>query len=635
MKSLLLAIIIALTLPNLSAYAEGSLKIKPKKPLIGKSVTLTYSPDKKLAGSKKLYAIFHSFSNTSTKPEARQTLLKYNKKKKTYTAKVALKKNEVFGFFSISDGKNIDNNNKQFWDVVVYAKKGKPARNAFARNAIVHLGNLPDRANRQLNVAEATKLMGKELKYYPDNTPAAIGYVSLKGETNKASQEEFTAVIDSILKNPFDKADGNTIRSISQALNILARKTEAEKLTNDYVKQYPQSELAMERSIQEVQSARTAEEFLKKTLVHLQSFPNSMFASSLHETMSQAYLQLKTLDKAETQFSQLPYVSPEAYNIIAWTLVEQKGDSAMALKFAEKAMKEARNPSQKLRPSYIPPIEWEKSNVKSLGLVLDSYGAALAQLGKKKEAAKAYSEAMSTASDVADASMYERALRSFSGQKSDKEMYQLASNAISVAKTTPYILKQHKKLYSAVHGHAEKFEYSQALKKLEAKAEVARRKERIASRLNLPAIQGTFSTMDGKPVRLADLKGKVVMIDFWATWCGPCKKSFPAMQEMYEEYKNNKDVQFLIVNVWERSEDRKKAVQGFMKKHPTYSFDVFFDLKDEVVGKFGVTGIPTKFYLDRNGKVQYKEVGYKPPSEFKREMRETIETLLSKEFYDG
>jgi peroxiredoxin len=120
----------------------------------------------------------------------------------------------------------------------------------------------------------------------------------------------------------------------------------------------------------------------------------------------------------------------------------------------------------------------------------------------------------------------------------------------------------------------------------------------------------TLKDLDGNTVATADLKGKIVILDFWATWCGPCKRSFPAMQKTVNKYKDDPNVKFLFIDTWERVADPSKDVKKFIQDN-NYTFQVLLDDKTTgVVSQFKVKGIPAKFIIDGAGNVRFKLTGF-------------------------
>jgi peroxiredoxin len=112
--------------------------------------------------------------------------------------------------------------------------------------------------------------------------------------------------------------------------------------------------------------------------------------------------------------------------------------------------------------------------------------------------------------------------------------------------------------------------------------------------------------IDGNEAKLADFKGKVVLIDFWASWCGPCKRAMPHIQRIYEKYKD-KDVVVLGINTRESQEGK---VEPFLKEHKI-TYRTLVDNDGKVVKQYGVQGIPALFLIDKEGLIQFKQTGFR------------------------
>ena len=126
-----------------------------------------------------------------------------------------------------------------------------------------------------------------------------------------------------------------------------------------------------------------------------------------------------------------------------------------------------------------------------------------------------------------------------------------------------------------------------------------------------------FSVTDvnGKKVSLSDFKGKTIVLDFWATWCGPCVESFPAMQMAANRYANDPEVKFLFIHCWENVADPLTDAKNFLSKR-NYAFDLYMDPVDPgtkrspAAAAFKVNGIPAKFIIDGKGRIRFSVSGF-------------------------
>jgi peroxiredoxin len=121
-----------------------------------------------------------------------------------------------------------------------------------------------------------------------------------------------------------------------------------------------------------------------------------------------------------------------------------------------------------------------------------------------------------------------------------------------------------------------------------------------------PAPDFVLKDIDGNEAKLADFKGKVVLIDFWASWCGPCKRAMPHIQRIYEKYKD-KDVVVLGINTRESQEGK---VEPFLKEHKI-TYRTLVDNDGKVAKQYRVRGIPALFLIDMEGRIQFKHTGFR------------------------
>ena len=136
----------------------------------------------------------------------------------------------------------------------------------------------------------------------------------------------------------------------------------------------------------------------------------------------------------------------------------------------------------------------------------------------------------------------------------------------------------------------------------------------LLSTANAADIQGkapnfTLKSNTGKNIKLSELRGQVILLNFWASWCGPCRQEMPLLEKLHQRY-SSLGFTVLGVNV---EEDSSKA--NAMLKHVPVTFPILYDTQNTVSKQYKVSGMPTTVMIDRNGNMRYLHKGYKSGDE--------------------
>jgi peroxiredoxin len=142
----------------------------------------------------------------------------------------------------------------------------------------------------------------------------------------------------------------------------------------------------------------------------------------------------------------------------------------------------------------------------------------------------------------------------------------------------------------------------------------------VAADAGGPAPSFTLTSLTGQPAALSQYKGQVVMVNFWATWCGPCQQEMPLLDQMYKKYK---PAGFTLIGV--NVDKEAPAVKDLMTRKPV-SFPVLLDPANQVSKAYHVDEMPSSVIIDRKGEIRYIHRGYRPGDE--NEYQDRIRQLI-------
>lgn len=128
-----------------------------------------------------------------------------------------------------------------------------------------------------------------------------------------------------------------------------------------------------------------------------------------------------------------------------------------------------------------------------------------------------------------------------------------------------------------------------------------------------------------KEFNLSNYKGKIVYLDFWASWCIPCRKSFPWMNKIQEQYE---DQEFKIVTI--NLDKEKDLALDFLKSYPA-NFEIFYDPKGIIAKKYAIKGMPSSILFDKKGKIVSVHTGFfsKKVTHYEQEIEQLVRTQLN------
>jgi thiol-disulfide isomerase/thioredoxin len=370
---------------------------------------------------------------------------------------------------------------------------------------------------------------------------------------------------------------------------------------------------------------------------YLKKYPNSERREEIERELYKLSMKLRDRNRAIIYAEKL--VAGDEDNVEALTnlitmLRERKAeaDSTKALAYADALVKRfERIITDSPKPRRVSSAQWQDRKEQGIASVYLLRGKIHADLGADDKArsdlTKSYQAARLAETAVALGELAEK--RKGVDEAID---YYLQAFTISLNTDDRIDLKSLRRkvgqLYSAKNGS----EIGLGDRLLKAHdAFVKEREERLA-KLDPPNINEgvndtlkfTLTRLDGSPLKLDDQRGKVIVMNFWATWCGPCLTEMPLFEKAIAKYKDDKEVFFLAITT---DEDRD-LVAPFLKQ---YKFNLPVAYADYLNDHFAVSSIPTTIILDRKGEVSFRQAGFNPREDFLEALSEKIEDAKKRE----
>ncbi|RPE14185.1 TlpA family protein disulfide reductase [Chitinophaga lutea] len=585
MKRIIIACIILLGITT----ARAQVTISPEFPERGQTVTVSYAPAAPVKGPVTLMFSYSNFYDLAWKmpmePQGNQ-----------WTTSFKLADFATFATFYLQAGDSVIRPGAgKHYEVAVYNNK-VPVENGLLYKGYslsAQMGKSPLLAARQAEQYAA------ELQRYPDNYEAKLRLLQYRISTaTGAEKETLRAQAHKVIADKFYAAPtvpGN-MNKVTMGYLIIGENSRLDSIRQVVRERYPESDMGRDLWTAYIAKGKDTAKQIDLFLAALkkETAENAGAFSAMHDKLFDYYAARKNGAKAVLHARKVaandksPYY-PNTLKNIAQTLLDNQLMPDTARAYAARALAMAdKFPAGVIRffpeTGYIYPHVDDSTRkavtAKAKGNLLSMLGLIDMQQGRMKDADARMTEAMQISGD--------------------KET--LDNVAVFFNKTNNRV----------------------RLQELQALREKAMLEKVAKMRAPRPAPVMQFTDLKGKPVDPASLKNKVVVIDFWATWCIPCMEEMPYLQKVYNQYRDRKDVVFMVVNSGARN--TLADAQGW-SGNKKYTFPVYYNTDPEAGDKFKFNIIPATYLIGKDGNIQFSNIGFEGP-EVETKLKLQIEMLL-------
>lgn len=598
---------------------------KPNNPKLGDVISVTYMPWAKHASIRKASEVT---LQVLVLPEiGKQPLLVETPLQKSDSVWKGTVKLEATGarylLYQFVSGNLRDDNAEEGWGTLVVGANGKALEGGhYWRGAVLAFGGYKGfKLTKDIVAAKAEFV--QERKLYNENYHALS--LSWYLETNPIPTEEGIAHVRKELNAVFPhfRKNEEALPTFLVWLELTGQTPKADSLRQVMTAENPKGKVAMSWRQREISKERDLMKRWQDMEEYIADFP--MKEDELLAYQKQlviAYVQAEQYDKAYLLLKHTLKLDPDLYRTATAPMVDKGFDLKLALRWLVEGIDRARKQDESFRPPSSTKAEWKKSQASTLAALLNTYGEALTKLKRKIEAEPAFMEAyeLTNGDDLAiDVNLLDACI----ANEKSKEAEGIGLDCLGKGKSNLPIVEKVRTAYMKMHGSLSG--YDEAVQN----AKLAEESRLLKRGINKPAPDFFLRDMNGGTVKLSDLRGKVVVLNFWAMWCGQCKASLPHLQKVVERYRDYRTVAFVGINAFESvtGPARDSLVKKFMNDGK-YTFPLVYDEGSSYAQQLAVEGIPAVVVIDRQGNIQFKTVGFSNGDEMVNELVTQIDLLL-------
>ncbi|WP_431292290.1 TlpA family protein disulfide reductase [Pedobacter sp. P26] len=596
-----------------------SVTIKPEKIKRGDTVTISYDPTAtyaKITPDAPSVTIVFTYSTFYDLPWKMPMV----KKGKIWTASFVAGRFATFAAFYLQSGEQIQQPAADQHYVLRVFDGERRVKSSFLHESYSLSAQMPKSPDLQ---AKKLILLGEELKNNPDHYEAKVAQLNTMMIMAKSPQEKLRLREQArkIIAAKFEEnptLPGN-VNLVTMGYLMIGEKSRLDSVRKVIMQRFPDADISKDfRAAVIAKEQDTATKIAKlEAMLKKSDKPGEEGSEGIHKMLFDYYASVKDSTRALFHASKLnikvsPY-TPQALKDIAARLTENKIAPSAAIAYADRSLQISGTwpvgiiryfPEFGYIPSYVPDTTRKQAIAEARSALLSIKALNYFEL-HQIDSARLLADRAVKLSDGREGliNSAQVSVRLNENQKAFNILWKL----LIKNPTDSTVLKSAK--INFLRYNQSEASFRSKVAELEA-LEIARLTAKTTlSMMNKPGPElSGLVDLEGRPVTAEMMKGKIVILDFWATWCVPCMQEMPYFHKVFEKYRNNKEIMFMVVNSGSNNtlEDAKK----WAKQNPQYQFPIYFNNDKNIGEKVGFTVIPTIAVLDQQGKMQFRTIGF-------------------------